>query len=121
MTNDLVCVVFEEGTQFVGVVQGVSDDHGVLVCWYYADVLVVLEFSQGCSLSLVEVGLERMTWLNSKVEIMLFKHCSELNKFLSFVQDYPLEEVLSGCYLISSWRPDLIEMVLGYLTPENIR
>ncbi|PSN57801.1 Insulin-degrading enzyme [Blattella germanica] len=35
--------------------------------------------------------------------------------------DYPLEEVLSGCFLLSDWRPDLIEMVLGYLTPENIR
>ncbi|XP_069679683.1 insulin-degrading enzyme isoform X2 [Periplaneta americana] len=37
------------------------------------------------------------------------------------LHDYPLDEVLSGCYLISDWRPDLIEMVLGYLTPENIR
>ncbi|XP_033611295.1 insulin-degrading enzyme-like [Cryptotermes secundus] len=37
------------------------------------------------------------------------------------LHDYPLEEVLSGYYLISDWRPDLIEMVLGYLTPENIR
>jgi hypothetical protein len=46
---------------------------------------------------------------------------SELNIFMSFMQDYPLEEVLSGYYLISEWRPDLIEMVLRYLTPENIR
>jgi len=48
-------------------------------------------------------------------------HYSELKKFLCSVQEYPLEEVLSGCYLISEWRPDLIELVQGYLTPENIR
>ncbi|KAJ9600258.1 hypothetical protein L9F63_009434, partial [Diploptera punctata] len=37
------------------------------------------------------------------------------------VHNLHVKEVLSGCYLISDWRPDLIEMVLGYLTPENIR
>lgn len=46
---------------------------------------------------------------------------SYVSNIVHNLHEYPLEEVLSGCYLISDWRPDLIEMVLGYLTPENIR
>ncbi|KAK3874449.1 hypothetical protein Pcinc_020613 [Petrolisthes cinctipes] len=34
---------------------------------------------------------------------------------------YPLEEVLCGGYLLSEYKPDLIEMVLRHLTPDNIR
>ncbi|GLH05411.1 SFRICE_018075 [Gryllus bimaculatus] len=37
------------------------------------------------------------------------------------LQLYPLEEVLSGPYITTEWRPDLIEMVLSYLTPQNVR
>lgn len=37
------------------------------------------------------------------------------------LNEYPIEEVLSGSCLITDWRPDLIDMVLQYLTPENIR
>ncbi|XP_021926557.1 insulin-degrading enzyme isoform X2 [Zootermopsis nevadensis] len=46
---------------------------------------------------------------------------SYVSNIVHNLHDYPLEEVLSGCFLISDWKPDLIEMVLGYLTPENIR
>uniref|UniRef100_A0A1B6FWC7 Insulin-degrading enzyme n=2 Tax=Cuerna arida TaxID=1464854 RepID=A0A1B6FWC7_9HEMI len=37
------------------------------------------------------------------------------------LQDYPMEEVLSASYLLSEWRPDLIQKVLGYFTPNNVR
>jgi len=37
------------------------------------------------------------------------------------LHDYPVEEVLAGAYLLSEWQPDLIETVLGYLTPQNVR
>ncbi|KAG8226944.1 hypothetical protein J437_LFUL004662 [Ladona fulva] len=46
---------------------------------------------------------------------------SYVSSLVHSLQDYPLEEVLSGGYLISSWRPDLIDMVLNYITPEKIR
>lgn len=34
---------------------------------------------------------------------------------------YPLDEVLSANYLLSDWRPDLIELVLEHLNPANSR
>ncbi|XP_049939528.1 insulin-degrading enzyme [Schistocerca serialis cubense] len=37
------------------------------------------------------------------------------------LNEYPLEEVLSGHYLITEWKPELIKMVMDYLTPQNIR
>ncbi|XP_053548914.1 insulin-degrading enzyme [Bombina bombina] len=39
----------------------------------------------------------------------------------SLFQYYPLEEVLSAEYLFNEFRPDLIEMVLDNLRPENVR
>lgn len=38
-----------------------------------------------------------------------------------FFKDYPLEEVLSANYLLTDWRPDLIEAVLKDLVPEKVR
>ncbi|KAG8271132.1 hypothetical protein J6590_069508 [Homalodisca vitripennis] len=37
------------------------------------------------------------------------------------LHDYPMEEVLSASYLLSEWRPDLVQKVLGYFTPQNVR
>lgn len=37
------------------------------------------------------------------------------------LQYYPLEEVLAAEYLLEDFRPDLIEMVLDKLRPENVR
>ncbi len=39
----------------------------------------------------------------------------------SNIHDYPMPEVLTGGYLLSEWRPDLINMVLEKLIPENVR
>jgi len=37
------------------------------------------------------------------------------------LHDYPVTEVLTGGYLLSSWRPDLITEVLEQLTPQRVR
>ncbi|XP_074640666.1 insulin-degrading enzyme-like [Tubulanus polymorphus] len=37
------------------------------------------------------------------------------------LHDYPIEEVISGPYLLYDFKPELIDMVLDKLTPENIR
>ena len=34
---------------------------------------------------------------------------------------YPPSQVLAGDYLIYNWRPDLVERVYAYLSPDNIR
>ena len=37
------------------------------------------------------------------------------------LQYYPLEEILAAEYLLEDFRPDLIQMVLDKLRPENVR
>lgn len=37
------------------------------------------------------------------------------------LQEFPINEVLSAPRLFTEWRPELIDLVLGYLTPQNIR
>ena len=37
------------------------------------------------------------------------------------LHDYPHEEVLTGGYILSDWRPDLIQKVLDLLTPDKVR
>lgn len=41
--------------------------------------------------------------------------------YFPFKKYYPLEEVLTAEYLLEEFRPDLIEMVLDKLRPENVR
>lgn len=36
-------------------------------------------------------------------------------------QYYPIEEVLSGKFIMDQFRPDLIQMVLQRLRPDNVR
>uniref|UniRef100_A0A671RB78 Insulin-degrading enzyme n=1 Tax=Sinocyclocheilus anshuiensis TaxID=1608454 RepID=A0A671RB78_9TELE len=43
------------------------------------------------------------------------------NAHFSVCQYYPLEKVLAAEYLLEEFRPDLIEMVLDKLRPENVR
>ncbi|KAL4720112.1 hypothetical protein ACJJTC_008155 [Scirpophaga incertulas] len=35
--------------------------------------------------------------------------------------EFPMEDVLSAYYLMTEWRPDIIEELLSLLTPENVR
>ena len=44
-----------------------------------------------------------------------------IKSFLFLFQYYPLEEALCGGDILSDFKPELIEMVLGHLTPSNIR
>ncbi|XP_045456766.1 insulin-degrading enzyme [Melitaea cinxia] len=37
------------------------------------------------------------------------------------LQDFPMQDILSAYYLMTEWRPDLIENLLGLLTPDNVR
>ncbi|XP_012261292.2 insulin-degrading enzyme isoform X2 [Athalia rosae] len=46
---------------------------------------------------------------------------SYVNSTVHCLQEYPIPEVLTGPQLVKEWRPDLLEMVMGYLTPENVR
>ena len=39
----------------------------------------------------------------------------------SDLHDYPLPDVLTGGYLLSTWRPDLVHQVLDLLTPHMMR
>ncbi|XP_029847495.1 insulin-degrading enzyme isoform X2 [Ixodes scapularis] len=39
----------------------------------------------------------------------------------SLVHLFPMEDVLAGPYLLEDYRPDLIEDLLGYLRPDNVR
>uniref|UniRef100_A0A8C0JL57 Insulin-degrading enzyme n=1 Tax=Canis lupus dingo TaxID=286419 RepID=A0A8C0JL57_CANLU len=43
------------------------------------------------------------------------------SKIAGILHYYPLEEVLTAEYLLEEFRPDLIEMVLDKLRPENVR
>ncbi|XP_034948180.1 insulin-degrading enzyme isoform X2 [Chelonus insularis] len=44
-----------------------------------------------------------------------------VNKTVRALQHYPMEEILSGSCLPTEWRPDLINLVMDYLKPQNIR
>ncbi|KAL1510015.1 hypothetical protein ABEB36_004673 [Hypothenemus hampei] len=44
-----------------------------------------------------------------------------ISNIVNNLQYYPLEDLLSAPYLISDWRPDLIEQVWTKLTPETAR
>ncbi|CAH2269862.1 jg7385 [Pararge aegeria aegeria] len=37
------------------------------------------------------------------------------------LQEFPMQDILSTYYLLSDWRPDLIEELLSLLTPDNVR
>ncbi|XP_046746475.1 LOW QUALITY PROTEIN: insulin-degrading enzyme-like [Diprion similis] len=47
--------------------------------------------------------------------------CGLVNSTVGCLRHYPMQEVLTGPRLFKEWRPDLIEKVLSYLTPENVR
>ncbi|KAJ0170062.1 hypothetical protein K1T71_014668 [Dendrolimus kikuchii] len=37
------------------------------------------------------------------------------------LQEFPMEDVLSAYYIMTEWRPELIEELLALLTPDNVR
>ncbi|KAG7298349.1 hypothetical protein JYU34_017951 [Plutella xylostella] len=46
---------------------------------------------------------------------------SLVTSHVHLIQQFPMEDVLSAYYIMSEWRPDLIEELLNLLTPENVR
>lgn len=44
-----------------------------------------------------------------------------VKKAVSSMRHFPMPEVLTAPVLVNEWRPDLIETVLGFLTPRNVR
>ena len=46
---------------------------------------------------------------------------SYVNSISQALQKFPIEEVLSAPRLFTEWRPELIDLVSGFLTPQNIR
>ncbi|XP_043278498.1 insulin-degrading enzyme isoform X2 [Venturia canescens] len=46
---------------------------------------------------------------------------SYVNVMSRALQKYPMEEILIAPYLLTEWRPDLINTVIDHLTPDNIR
>lgn len=70
-----------------------------------------------------ELSLRWVLWRFYALKLIIF-HLVYKYTFLIiiyFFQDYPLDEVLSGPYLLSEWKPELVNKVLGYLKPDNIR
>lgn len=47
--------------------------------------------------------------------------CNLVSDVVHIMQLYPLEEVFSGPYLVTEWRPDLIRELLDSFTPRNCR
>ncbi|XP_045541115.1 insulin-degrading enzyme [Papilio machaon] len=42
-------------------------------------------------------------------------------KHVHMLQEFPMEDILSAYYLLSEWKPELIEEVLSRLVPKNVR
>lgn len=47
--------------------------------------------------------------------------CNYVHFIAKSLPEYPIEEILTASTLFIEWKPELVEMVLGYLTPKNIR
>lgn len=54
-----------------------------------------------------------------------FKEKGSPQNYVSYtvqaLQEYPMNEVLCAERIFTEWRPDLIEQIMEYLTPGNIR
>lgn len=44
-----------------------------------------------------------------------------VNSIVQALQEYPMNEVLCAEYTFPKWRPDIINQIIEYLTPQNIR
>lgn len=54
-----------------------------------------------------------------------FKEKSSPRNYVSSIvqslQEYPMNDVLCAEHVFPEWRPDLIEQIMKYLTPQNVR
>ncbi|XP_071641482.1 insulin-degrading enzyme-like isoform X1 [Temnothorax longispinosus] len=44
-----------------------------------------------------------------------------VSSMVQAIQEYPMNDVLCAEHVFTEWRPDLIEQIMEYLTPKNIR
>lgn len=44
-----------------------------------------------------------------------------VNSIVQALQEYPMNEVLCAEHTFPKWRPDIINQIMEYLTPQNIR
>lgn len=73
-------------------------------------------------------GPQRWVWEEQRDLMALefrFKDTQEPRSVVTghvhLLQEFPMEDVLSAYYIMSEWRPELIEDLLALLTPENVR
>ncbi|RVE50691.1 hypothetical protein evm_004601 [Chilo suppressalis] len=73
-------------------------------------------------------GPQRWVWEEQKDLMAMefrFKDAQEPRALVTghvhLLQEFPMEDVLSAYYLLSEWRPDLIEELLSLLVPDNVR
>ncbi|XP_059056588.1 insulin-degrading enzyme [Achroia grisella] len=73
-------------------------------------------------------GAQRWVWEEQRDLMAMefrFKDTQEPRSLVTghvhLLQEYPMEDVLSAYYLISEWKPELIDEMLSLLTPENVR
>merc|ERR1712013_956940 len=88
---------------------------------------------------IVQLVFQYLTMLRSKgPQQWVFEECQDLNAMQfrfkdkerpqsytcglsGHLHDFPVPEVLTGGYILASWRPDLITEVLDQLTPHRVR
>ncbi|XP_053623263.1 insulin-degrading enzyme [Plodia interpunctella] len=73
-------------------------------------------------------GPQRWVWEEQKDLMAMefrFKDAQDPRNLVTghvhLLQEFPMEDVLSAYYIMTEWRPDLIEELLALLTPENVR
>ncbi|KAM3955202.1 insulin degrading metalloproteinase [Aphomia sociella] len=73
-------------------------------------------------------GAQRWVWEEQRDLMAMefrFKDTQEPRSLVTghvhLLQDFPMEDVLSAYYLMTEWRPELIEDLLSLLVPENVR
>ncbi|OWR46486.1 putative metalloprotease, partial [Danaus plexippus plexippus] len=75
-----------------------------------------------------ESGTQRWVWEEQRDLMALefrFKDAQDPRTMAAghvhLLQEFPMEDVLSAYYLMTDWRPDLVDEMLKMLTPENVR
>lgn len=64
---------------------------------------------------------------NAKIGKMIFRFKDKesprnyISTLVHYLQEYPLDDALTGPYLVSDWQPELIKDILNNFTPNNIR
>ncbi|GBP69439.1 Insulin-degrading enzyme [Eumeta japonica] len=109
------------GFSFFGVQMDLTED-GV----EHVDDIIKLMFQY---INMVkDEGPQRWIWEESRDLMAMefrFKDTQEPRSFVAgyvhSLQEFPMEDVLSAYYLLSEWRPELVERLLERLTPEHVR